>query len=107
MKGRSLVVSRWSLAVESSSVSGGNKLSPLDSELGAGSLLWISSRNKLARCVFRFAVIGAFGGYPPPPGSLKRLLGAGFTKSVCKILIAKSLEVKILKTIDLGLPRWG
>ena len=38
---------------------------------------------------------------------MKRLLGAGFTKSVCKILIAKSLEVKILKTIDLGPRRWG
>ena len=69
--------------------------------------MWISSRNKFARRVFRFAEIGDFGGYPPPPGSLKRLLGAGFTKSVCKILIAKSLEVKILKTIDLGPRRRG
>ena len=46
-------------------------------------------------------------GYPPPPVPLKTLLGAGFAKSVCKILISKNLEVKILKTDDLGPRRWG
>src|SRR5260370_29564168 len=47
------------------------------------------------------------GGYPPPPALLKALLGAGFTKSVRKILMSKSLEVKILKTGDLVPRRWG
>ena len=34
-------------------------------------------------------------GVPPSPHPLKGLLGAGFAKSVAKILMAKSLEVKI------------
>lgn len=34
-------------------------------------------------------------GIPPPSYPLKGLLGAGFAKSVGKILMAKSLEVKI------------
>jgi hypothetical protein len=32
------------------------------------------------------------------------LLGAGLTKSVCKILMSKSLEVKILTTNELRPP---
>jgi len=36
---------------------------------------------------------------------LKGLLGAGFAKSVCKILMANGLEVKILTTNGLG-PLW-
>src|ERR1051326_2914571 len=46
-------------------------------------------------------------GYPPSPLPLKVLLGAGFAKSVCKILMSKNLEVKILRTGDLGPRRWG
>jgi hypothetical protein len=38
---------------------------------------------------------------PLPPTPVKGLTGAGFAKSVCKILRAKGLEVKILKTIEL------
>jgi hypothetical protein len=34
-------------------------------------------------------------GTPLPPIPLNGLLGAGFAKSVCKILIADHLEVKI------------
>jgi len=37
-------------------------------------------------------------GTPLPPYPLKALLGAGFAKSVGKILISKILEVKILRT---------
>lgn len=33
-------------------------------------------------------------GYPPSPQSLKVLLGAGFAKSLGKILLSKNLEVK-------------
>jgi hypothetical protein len=40
--------------------------------------------------------------YPPPPCPCNSLLGAGFAKSVCKILIADGLEVKILTTNGLG-----
>jgi hypothetical protein len=35
-------------------------------------------------------------GYPPPLPPLNALTGAGFAKSVRKILMAKGLEVKIL-----------
>jgi hypothetical protein len=38
---------------------------------------------------------------PPPFNLLKVLLGAGFTKHVCKIQIAEELEVKIQRTGDL------
>jgi hypothetical protein len=38
---------------------------------------------------------------PLPPTPVKGLTGAGFAKSVCKILRAKELEVKILKTREL------
>ncbi len=48
-----------------------------------------------------------FEGVPPLPLPLKALLGAGFAKSVCKVLMSKNLEVKILKTGDLGPRRWG
>jgi len=41
-------------------------------------------------------------GSPPPPIPRKGLLGAEFAKSVCKILIADGLEVKILTTNELG-----
>jgi hypothetical protein len=42
-------------------------------------------------------------GVPPlPPHPVKGLRGAGCAKSVCKILRAKELEVKILITGDLG-----
>jgi len=44
-----------------------------------------------------------FSGIPPPPIPWKGLLGAGLAKSVCKILIADGLEVKILTTNELGL----
>jgi hypothetical protein len=37
---------------------------------------------------------------PPTPGNA--LTGAGFARSVCKILIAKSLETKILVTKHLN-----
>jgi hypothetical protein len=43
-----------------------------------------------------------FGGIPPPPIPRKGLLGAGLAKSVCKILIADGLEVKILTANELG-----
>jgi hypothetical protein len=43
-----------------------------------------------------------FGGIPPPRYPLNGLLGAGFAKSVCKILRANGLEVKILTTNGLG-----
>src|SRR5258708_3124329 len=43
-----------------------------------------------------------FGVSPPPPYPLKGLLGAGSAKSVCKILMSKSLGVKILRTKNLG-----
>jgi hypothetical protein len=36
-----------------------------------------------------------FGGIPPPAIPWKGLLGAGLAKSVCKILIADDLGVKI------------
>ena len=39
---------------------------------------------------------------PPVPMPLKVLLGAGSAKSVCKILMSKNLEVKILRTKNLG-----
>jgi hypothetical protein len=39
--------------------------------------------------------------YPPPPYPRKVLLGAGFAKSVSKILMANGLEVKILRTNEL------
>jgi hypothetical protein len=38
---------------------------------------------------------------------VKVLLDAGFAKSVCKILMSKSLEVKILGTQELGVSRSG
>ena len=41
-------------------------------------------------------------GTPLPPLLLKILLGAGFTKNVCKILIANNLDTKILTTKELG-----
>jgi hypothetical protein len=40
-------------------------------------------------------------GYPLPPIPVKTLLGAGFAKSVCKILIADGLRVKILSANEL------
>ncbi len=40
-------------------------------------------------------------GIPPSPHPLNAALGAGFAKSIRKILMAKSLEVKIFKTQDL------
>jgi hypothetical protein len=47
--------------------------------------------------------------HPPPPVPLKAATGAGFAnmfaKSACKILSPKGLEVKILKTKYLTLPR--
>ena len=42
-------------------------------------------------------------GVPPSTYPLKALLGAGSAKMVCKILMSKSLEVKILRTKSLGL----
>ncbi len=44
--------------------------------------------------------------YPPSPYLLKPATGAGFAKSVCKILSPKGLEVKILKTQHLARPLW-
>ena len=41
-------------------------------------------------------------GGTPPTYPLEALLGAGSAKSVCKILMSKSLEVKILRTENLG-----
>src|SRR5580698_1599451 len=48
-----------------------------------------------------------FSRYTPlPPHPLNALTGAGSAKSVCKILMSKSLEVKILTTRELDpLPR--
>jgi hypothetical protein len=48
-----------------------------------------------------FGKFGAAGVPPLPPTPVKGLPGAGFTKSVRKILRAKGLGVKILKTIGL------
>ncbi len=45
--------------------------------------------------------------YPPSPHPRNGLLGAGFAKIVCKILIADGLEVKILTTNGLGLLSWS
>ena len=43
--------------------------------------------------------------YPhPSPSPSKAAIGAGFTKSVCKILSPKGLGVKILKTKHLTGP---
>jgi hypothetical protein len=56
----------------------------------------------------RFLIQVRFGNFgvarvpPLPPTPVKCLTGAGFAKSVCKILRAKELEVKILKTKELG-----
>jgi len=41
-------------------------------------------------------------GYPPCPYLLKVLMGAASAKSVCKILMSKNLEVKILSAKELG-----
>src|SRR5271156_6768799 len=42
--------------------------------------------------------VSAKSSYPPPHHLLKALLGTGFAKSVCKILMSNILEVKILRT---------
>jgi len=69
--------------------------------------LWISAVKKLARDRLNDGTKAGkaldTGGIPPPPLPLNGLLGAGLAKSVCKILIADSLEVKILTTNGLGL----
>jgi hypothetical protein len=49
-----------------------------------------------------FGYSSYFLGYPPSPHPRNGLLGAGLAKSVCKILNAKNLEVKILSAKDLG-----
>jgi hypothetical protein len=68
--------------------------------------LWISPGEKLPndrlRGRNRMRKRIDFGGTPPPPCPCNSLLGAGFAKSVCKILIADGLEVKILTTNGLG-----
>src|SRR6202140_1991131 len=46
----------------------------------------------------RFRNLGGARVPPHPPTPVKGLTGAGFAKSVCKILKAKELKVKILKT---------
>jgi hypothetical protein len=48
--------------------------------------------------------LGGDGGTPLPPMPLKGLTGAGSAKMVCKILIRKGLEVKILITKDFDRP---
>ena len=40
--------------------------------------------------------------YPPAPCPLRVLLGAGSAKIACKTLMSKALEVKILRTRNLG-----
>jgi len=71
--------------------------------------LWIFALKNLANDRSKgWAELGKtidIGGIPPPPHLLKGLLGAGFAKSVCKILMANGLEVKILTTNGLG-PLW-
>jgi hypothetical protein len=49
----------------------------------------------------RFGKFGGAAVAPLPPTPVKGLTGAGFTKSICKILKAKDLKVKILKTKEL------
>jgi hypothetical protein len=48
-----------------------------------------------------FGKFGGAGVSPLPPTPVKGLTGAGFAKSVCKILKAKELKLKILKTKEL------
>ena len=50
---------------------------------------------------FRLGKNIEFRGYPLPHPLLKGLTGAGSAKSVCKILSAKGLGVKILITNNL------
>src|SRR5579872_2164375 len=81
VRGRSSVVSRWS-----------SNFLCWTPELGAGSCLWISSRNKFVRRVFRFAEIGAFGGHPPSPWVFETLAGRGVYKKCLQNLDSKELR---------------
>ncbi len=49
----------------------------------------------------RAVLIWEIGVYPPSPHPLNAALGAGFAKSLRKILSPKGLEVKILRTKEL------
>jgi hypothetical protein len=64
-------------------------------KLGCGILLAINLLEAASDARRNSAVFVGFGGTPLPPHLSKAWLGAGFAKSVCKILVAKSLEVKI------------
>ncbi len=64
-------------------------------------ILWELPSSVTLRPV-HYRKIRSFRGYPPPPTPLNALTGAGFAKSVCKILMSKNLEVKILTTQELG-----
>jgi hypothetical protein len=65
-----------------------------------------SEETTVAR-LFRSGKSKATGVYPLPPPPPNASTGAGFAKMLCKILMAKNLEVKILTTKDLGpLPRF-
>ena len=54
-----------------------------------------AAENKVGMGRSWIAKVGVKSGYPPPPIPLKALLGAGFAKSVCKILMSNNLEIKI------------
>src|ERR1700680_4153359 len=80
---------------------------PLPAGLSLVRSCGFDAENKVGWAVPGLGNRGELGGIPPSPQPLKALRGAGFAKSFCKILMSKSLEVKILTTLGLAPSQWG